>query len=62
MLLSDKTSRAPELFQLFSQYPENLLNSVLNFMKEEHIITKIKKVGSAGGLSWRANIVHTPPT
>jgi hypothetical protein len=43
MMLSDKTGRAHELYQLFSQYPENVLVSVFSDMKDAGIITKIKK-------------------
>ena len=44
MLLNDKTGRDHELYQLFSQYPENLLLEVFNCMKNDGIITRIKKV------------------
>ncbi|KAI0233752.1 General transcription factor 3C polypeptide 1 [Lamellibrachia satsuma] len=43
MLLNDKTGRDHELYQLFSQYPENLLLEVFNCMKNDGIITRIKK-------------------
>ena len=45
MMLSDKTGRAHELYQLFNQYPEPILMAVFSQMKEAGIITKIKKVG-----------------
>ena len=44
ILLDDKTCRAHELYHLFSQYPENLVNSVFTSMKNDRIVTKIKKV------------------
>ena len=46
MLLNDKTGRDHELYQLFSQYPESLLLEVFSAMKEDGIITRIKKVRS----------------
>ena len=44
MLVRDKMGRAHELYQLFNQYPEELLLQVFSAMKDNHIITKIKKV------------------
>lgn len=44
MVLSDKMGRAHELYQLYNQYPEDLLFEVFNNMKNVGIITKVKKV------------------
>ena len=45
MLLNDKMGRAHELYQLYNQYPEELLFEVFTSMKNAGIITKVKKVG-----------------
>ena len=44
MLLNDKIGRAHELYQLYNQYPEELLFEVFTNMKNAGIITKVKKV------------------
>ena len=43
MLLPDKSSHAHTLYQLFSQYPEELLLAVFTSMKNDGIVTKIKQ-------------------
>ncbi len=42
MLLQDKTGHAHELYQLFSQYSEDLLLAVFTTMKNDGIVTKVK--------------------
>ncbi len=42
MLLVDKTGHAHELYQLFSQYSEELLLAVFTSMKNDGIVSKIK--------------------
>ena len=44
MMLNDKIGRAWELYQLFTQYPEDLLKAVFNQMRTDGIVTKIKVV------------------
>ena len=42
MVLQDKTGHAQELYQLFSEYPEELLQEVFSSMRSDGIVTKIK--------------------